>query len=51
MNKMKIDLWRVFTPVLYGEAKILLYLRVWLSNYHIFTPKNREKRYYLKKDL
>ena len=51
MNKMKIDLWRVFTPVLYGEAKILLYLRVWLSNYYIFTPKNREKRYYLKKNF
>ena len=51
MNKMKIDLWRVFTPVLYGEAKILLYLRVWLSNYHIYLHLKTEKKDTIKKNL
>ena len=49
IDEVKADMLRVFTPVLHGEAKILPYLKVWLSNYHIFTPKRIEKRYYSKK--
>ena len=43
VDKVKADMWRVFTPVLYGEAKIPPYLKVWPLNYHIFTLKNKEK--------